>query len=110
MVVNFNWTLEAYESQGYLWLRWNTSAPFSVQQGQIRVYQGSSFPSDPTGETKVWCGDNQNNLNWNTGLPWGTGWNCAWIAKAPNGSYVYVVKITTNKNMGPDVVRVKETS
>lgn len=105
---SFTWNLEAYQSQGYLWLKWNTNAPFRAQQGQIHVYKGS-FPSDPTKETRVWSWDNENNRNWNTGLPWGTGWNCAYIAEAsPNGPYVYFIKLTTNATMGPDVARVME--
>lgn len=99
----FSWNLEAYESQGNLWLKWSTNAPFRAQQGQIHVYKGG-FPSDPTKDTAAWAWDDKG--NWNTGLVWGTGWNCAYIAEAaPNGPYVYFIQLTTTNEMGPDVLK-----
>ena len=101
----FSWNLEAYESQGYLWLRWNSNAPFRAQQGQIQVYK-AGFPSNPTSNNAAWSWDNENNADWNTRLPWGTGWNCAYIAEAsPNGPYVYFIQLTTTGAMGPDVLK-----
>ncbi|OEJ98734.1 hypothetical protein A8C32_05930 [Flavivirga aquatica] len=102
---SFTWTLKAYEDQGNLFLKWHTDAPFRAQQGQIHVYKGNSFPSDPKKDTKAWTWDDKNNP-WNTKLPWGTGWHCAWIAEKPsNGPYTYVVKIVTDKSMGPNVLK-----
>lgn len=105
---SFNWNLEAYESHGNLWLRWNTNAPFRAQQGQIHVYK-AGFPSDPTKDTAAWSWDNENNRNWDSGQKWGTGWNCAYIAEAsPNGPYTYFIKLTTTSAMGPNVSKVQE--
>lgn len=101
---SFEWNLEAYQNQGNLWLRWSTNSPFRAQQGQIHVYSGQSFPSNPQDDTKKWSWDNENNQNWNTGLPWGTGWHCSYIAEAsPNGPYVYFIQLVTDSSMGPDV-------
>lgn len=102
----YTWTLEAFEQQGKLWLKWSTTAPFRAQQGQIHVYKGSSFPSDPTKDTEKWSWDNENKPSWNTGLNWGTDWHCAYIAEAsPNGPYVYMIKLITTGTMGPDVAK-----
>lgn len=100
------WDLEAYEQQGRLWLKWSTNAPFRAQQGQIHVYKGTGYPSDPTKDTEKWSWDNENTGGWNTGLAWGTGWKCAYIAEAsPNGPYVYMIRLTTSSDMGPDVAK-----
>lgn len=105
----FEWNLEAYQKQGNLWLKWSTSAPFRAQQGRVYVYKGNNFPSNPTDDSKAWSWDNEHKPEWNTGLPWGTGWNCAYIAEAPaNGPYVYFMKLTTTSEMGPNVARVHE--
>jgi hypothetical protein len=102
----YMWDLEAFEQQGRLWLKWSTNAPFRAQQGQIHVYKASSFPSDPTKDTEKWSWDNENKPSWDTGLPWGTNWYCAYIAEAsPNGPYVYMIKLVTNNTMGPDVAK-----
>lgn len=100
---NFNFELKAYENQGNLWLKWDTTAPFRAQQGQIHVYKGSSFPSNPQEDLKTWNWDDQKSP-WDTGLQWGTGWHCAWVAQKPsNGPYTYVVKVITDKSMGKDI-------
>jgi len=92
------WTLTAYQQQGNLWLRWSTQAPFRAQQGQISLYKGTSFPSNPQDDRKKWSWDNENGggTGWNTGETWGSGWYAAWIAQAsPNGPYKYVVQVVT---------------
>ncbi|MEP0266873.1 hypothetical protein [Dokdonia sp.] len=106
MTNQYEWTLEAYENQGNLWLKWTTDAPFRAQQGQLHVYSGNDFPSNPQDETKAWKWDTDKNNPWDTGQRWGTGWHCAWIAEKPsNGPYTYVVKIITDSAMGPDVAK-----
>ena len=93
---SYTWTLTAYQNQGKLWLRWHTDAPFRAQQGQISVYNGNFFPSKPQDDRKVWSWDNEHTGGWDTGLPWGSGWYCAWIAEAsPNGPYKYAVQLVT---------------
>ncbi|MBF03804.1 MAG: hypothetical protein CMP76_10960 [Flavobacterium sp.] len=110
MTAQFEWKLEAYQKQGNLWLRWSTNAPFRAQQGRIYVYKGG-FPANPTDNDKKWTWDTDHNHDWDTGLVWGTGWNCAYIAEAPkNGPYVYFMKLTTDAKMGPDVAKVVEAS
>lgn len=101
--VTFKWTLEPYQQRGNLWLRWNTNAPFRAQQDQIHVFE-NDFPVHPTGPSKwVWADKGI----WDTGLPWGIGWNCAYIAQAPpNDSYVYVIKVTTDVTMGANVKKM----
>ena len=104
----FEWTLNAYEKQGNLWLEWSTNSPFRAQQGQIHVYN-SGFPSNPQDDTKAWSWDNVNQnqtIHWDSGLRWGTGWNCAYIAEASeNGPYKYFIQLTTDASMGPDVAK-----
>ena len=95
---SFQWTLTAYEEQGNLWLKWSTTAPFGAQQGQISVYNSSSFPSDPQKDRKAWSWDNEHGggSGWDTGLRYGSDWHCAWIAeKSPNGPYAYALKLVT---------------
>ena len=100
----FTWELEAYQHQGNLCLKWKTNSPFRAQQGQIRVYKGDTFPANPEHDTEKWSWDNENKQNWNTGLRWGTGWHCAYIAQSsPNGPYVRFISLVTSKEMGPDV-------
>jgi hypothetical protein len=107
---NFTWQLEAYEKQGNLFLKWSTNAPFRAQQGRVYVYK-SGFPSKPTDNAKAWSWDNEHKPEWDTKLPWGTGWNCAYVAEEPsNGPYVYFIKLTTTKEMGSNVARVADTS
>jgi hypothetical protein len=102
------WTLDAFEKQGNLWLRWSTNAPFRAQKGRVYVYKGA-FPANPTDNDKTWSWDNENKPEWDTKLPWGTGWNCAYIAEKPaDGPYVYFIKLTTTSEMGPNVARVAE--
>lgn len=106
MTNQYEWTLEAYENQGKLWLRWSTNAPFRAQQGQIHVYSGNTFPSDPQDDPEKWLWDTDSKNPWNTGLTWGTGWHCAWIAEEPsNGPYTYVTRLITDSSMGPDIAR-----
>jgi hypothetical protein len=103
---SFTWQLTAYELHGNLWLKWNTTAPFGAQQGQIEVYSGTSFPSSPQTNAVAGQWDNIDGSGWDTGQSWGTGWCCAWIAEAsPNGPYVYVTQLITDGTMGPDVAR-----
>jgi hypothetical protein len=94
---NYTWTLEAQQQQGYLWLSWRTNAPFRAQQGQISIYADQAFPSNPQANRKEWRWDGEAQP-WNTGLPWGTGWYCAWIAQiSPNGPYTYVARLCTHE-------------
>jgi hypothetical protein len=93
---SYTWYLNAYQLHGNLWLSWSTTAPFRAQQGQIMVYTGEFFPANPQDNVKVWQWDNLNSGGWDTGLPWGAGWYCAWNAqKSPNGPYAYIVKLVT---------------
>jgi len=93
---SFSWELTAYQKQGHLFLSWSTTAPFRAQQGQISVYNNSNWPSNPQDDRKAWSWDNENNHDWDTGLPWGSDWYCAWIAeKSPNGPYTYVTQLIT---------------
>ena len=103
----YQWTIAAYEERGNLWLKWETNSPFRAQQGQLHVYNNSSFPNNPQDDTKAWFWDTNSPTNtWDTGLPWGTGWYCAWIAEKPaNGPYTYVVQTITDGSMGPNVAR-----
>jgi hypothetical protein len=99
---SYSWTLNAFQSQGNLWLGWSTTAPFRAQQGQLHVYSSTDFPSDPTSNTKAWNWDDQTSP-WNTGLPWGSNWCCAWIAqKGSSGPYTYVVQLITTGLSHPD--------
>src|SRR2546429_525173 len=92
----YNWTLTAYQERGNLYLQWSTTAPFRAQQGQISVYKGSSWPSNPQDDREAWTWDDFKNTPWNTGLRWGSDWYCAYIAEAsPNGPYVYNVRLIT---------------
>jgi hypothetical protein len=92
----YTWTLTAFQQHGNLWLKWSTDAPFRAQQGQISVYKGTGWPSNPQDNRKTWTWDNYDNSPWDTTLPWGSDWYCAWIAQAsPNESYVYVVQLVT---------------
>jgi hypothetical protein len=96
------WTLTAMQKHGHLWLKWSTDAPFRAQQGQIHVYNGTSWPSNPKDDTKAWSWDNEHKPEWDTGLPWGSDWYCAWIAEAsPNGPYVYVTRLVTTGKSNP---------
>ncbi len=93
---SYTWYLNAYQLHGNLWLSWSTNAPFRAQQGQIMVYTGEFFPANPQDNVKTWQWDNLNSSGWDTGLPWGAGWYCAWNAqKSPNGPYAYVVRLVT---------------
>jgi hypothetical protein len=96
--MSYTWTLTAYQEQGYLWLKWETSSPFRAQKGQIAVYKDKTFPSDPQHDRKEWSWDNEHGAGsgWNTGLPYGSDWHCAWIAqRSPDGPYTYAVKLIT---------------
>lgn len=98
----FGWTLTAFQQHGTLWLQWNTSAPFRAQQGQILVYNTTSFPSNPQDNVKTWAWDD-NSQPWNTGLPWGSNWCCSRIAQASaNGPYVYFLQLTTTGISNPE--------
>ena len=99
---SYTWTLTAYQLHGTMWLTWSTTAPFRAQQGQISVYKGETFPSNPQDDRKEWKWDDFTNDPWDTNLPWGTDWCCAWIAeKPPNEDYVYVVKLRTTGASDP---------
>lgn len=102
----YEWSLEAYENHGNLWLKWSTNSPFRDQQGQIYVYKGDSFPENPANtDLAKWNWDTNGN-NWDTGLSWGTGWHCARGAQAPvNGPYVSFCRVVTNSSMGPNVAK-----
>jgi hypothetical protein len=93
----YQWTLTAYEDQGSLWLSWQTNAPFRAAQGQIAVYSGQSFPSNPQNDVKVKVWDTATPNPWDTKQTWGKNWHCAWIAEtgALGGPYVYVVRLVT---------------
>jgi hypothetical protein len=102
----FTWHVEAYEKKGNLWLKWGTNSPFRAQQGQIRVYKGDTFPENPEHDTEEWAWDNDKKQDWDTGLRWGIGWHCAYIAQSsPNGPYVRFISFVTSKSMGPDVAK-----
>ncbi len=102
-VSTYSWTLNAFQQHGTLWLQWGTGAPFRAQQGQITVYNGTFFPSNPQSDVKSWNWDNYTNSPWNTGLPWGSDWYCAYIAQAsPNGPYVYNVQLITTGKSAPE--------
>lgn len=108
----YTWLLTAFQQQGQLWLGWSTDSPFRAQQGQISVYESPSlfspspplfppdpthprFPADPLRYRRAWKSDTDPNP-WNTGLPYRSGWNCAWIAqKGLSGPYVYAVNLVT---------------
>lgn len=103
----YTWTLTAYQQQGHLWLKWSTNAPFRAQQGRITVYSGTNFPGDPTTNVKEWSWDNEHGggSGWDTGLPWGSNWYCAWIAeRSPNGPYTYVTTLVTTGASDPSAV------
>lgn len=104
---SYSWTLEPYQNHGKLWLKWSTDAPFRAQQGQLRVYSGDHFPTDPTHDMQAWTWDTSSETNiWNTRQNWGTGWYCAWIAEKPiNGPYTYVIQAITDSDMGPDIAK-----
>lgn len=99
---SYEWTLTAKQQHGNLWLEWSTTAPFRAQQGQIVVYQGTTWPSNPTDDVKAWTWDDTK--FWDTGLPWGTDWPCAYIAQVPpNGPrYAYNVKLITTGASDPE--------
>lgn len=99
----YTWTLTAFQRQGDLWLQWSTDAPFRAQQGQIAVYQGTTWPPNPQDDTKATTWDDSNNSPWNTGLRWGSDWYCAYIAQSPpNGSYVYNIQLITTGGSDPE--------
>jgi hypothetical protein len=103
----FTWTLEAYEQHGNLCLKWKTTAPFRAQQDQIHVYH-DGFPPDPAVPGAFWIWADKDCCD--TGLPWGTGWNCAYIAQAaPNGPYIYFIRLTTDATMGSDVKKINSS-
>jgi hypothetical protein len=92
----YTWYLNAYQLHGNLWISWSTTAPFRAQQGQIMVYNGQSFPPNPQDNVKKWTWDSDGGSVWDTGLPWGSDWYCAYNAqKSPNGPYAYIVKLIT---------------
>ncbi|HEX5727604.1 MAG TPA: hypothetical protein VFX98_19180 [Longimicrobiaceae bacterium] len=101
---SFTWNLTAFQRQGNLWLQWSTDAPFRAQQGQIHIYSGTSFPSNPQDDTKAWTWDNYNNSPWDSGQRWGSDWYCAYIAeKSPNGPYAYVIQLVTQGASKPEL-------
>ena len=102
----YKWNLIAFERHGKLWLEWSTNAPFRAQQGQISVYSGTSFPSNPQDGRQAWNWDNYSNSPWNTELSWGADWFCSYIAQgSPNGPYEYNIKLVTKGKSNPEVRR-----
>jgi hypothetical protein len=100
---SYEWTLTARQQQGALWLEWSTDAPFRAQQGQIVVYQGTTWPQNAQDDVKASTWDDSNNSPWKTGLPWGSDWYCAYIAQSPpNGPYVYNVRLFTTGGSDPE--------
>ncbi len=103
---SYNWTLEAFEKQGNLFLKWSQDAPFRAQQGKIYVFSGDSFSGPIAAWQWDFRGDSQSFSPWDSGLRWGTGWYCAYVAEAPsNGSYTPLVEIITDSTMGPDIAK-----
>ena len=99
----FTWDLTASQQQGTLRLKWGTDAPFRAQQGPISVYAGTGFPDNPQDNRKAWTWDDSGNTPWNTGLPWGSDWYCAYIAQEPpNGPYTYIVRLVTTGGSDPE--------
>jgi hypothetical protein len=99
----FSWTIVAKEKRGKLVLHCDTDAPFRAQRGQICVYKGSEWPSNPEEDREAWGWDNEKTPLWETGLPWGQDWYCAWTAQAsPDGPYVYIVQLVTTGDFDPD--------
>lgn len=102
---SYSWTLTAFQQHGQLNLQWSSSAPFRAEQGQIYVYSGTTFPSNPQSDKKASISDTENSKPWNTGLTWGSDWCCAWIAQTPSGTpypFAYVVQLVTEGASKPD--------
>lgn len=98
----FTWQLEAFEEKGKLHLQWSTNAPFRAQQGQISVYKGSSWPSNPQHDRVAWSWDDYDKSPWDTKLTWGSDWYCAYIAEASeNGPYKYLIQLVTTGGSDP---------
>ena len=96
VAANYTWYLNACQLHGNLWLSWRTTAPFRAQQGQIMVYSGQFFPTNPQDNVRSWQWDNVNSSGWDTGLPWGSDWYYAWTAqRSPNGPSTYAVQLIT---------------
>jgi len=97
--VNFTFKLEAFERRGNLWLKWSSDTPWRAQQGQIHVYNGNQFPNNPQDDTREWRWDDIEGREWDTGLNFGDGWHCAWIAEkwnpAPDPLYRYLAQTIT---------------
>jgi hypothetical protein len=102
----FEWSLQAFERQGRLWLKWYSNSPFRDQEGQLFVYNGQGFPSAPANrDLAAWRWDSPDG-EWDTGLIWGTGWHCARGAQSPyNSQYVSFCRVITDATMGPDVAK-----
>lgn len=100
----FSWTLTAYEQDGRLFLQWNTTAPFMLTGGQISVYSGEVFPTDPEEDRVFWEWDDASFSPLDTKLPWkSSGWYCAHIAKASDeGAYVYVMQLIATNGANPE--------
>lgn len=92
---SFTWHLNAREERGNLILDWGTNAPFRAQQGQVMVYAGDSFPPNPEDDVKTWTWDDPDKRPWDTGLPWGRDWYCAYTAEDANGKRVYFIQLIT---------------
>ena len=99
----YTWSLTAFQRQGNLWIDFSSTAQFRAQQGQISVYNGTGFPSNPQDNRRIWSWDNPGVSPWDTGLSWGSDWYCAWIAQSPpNEGYVYVVQLITAGASNPE--------
>lgn len=98
----FTWEMSALESHGNLYLEWRSDAPFDPEKGQITVYKNQEFPHDPRDEVKASISDTSHKDPWDTGLPWGSDWYCAHIAKGPSGDFVYINQLITTGGSKPD--------
>ena len=99
--VTFEYTLKAYEKEGYLTIDFSKSGNAEFDLGShdhpslIRVYKrGEGFPVDP-GQ-----GDNAYSAlepikTYNTNRNWGTGIKIAWIVMGVDGKWHYLVQLTT---------------
>lgn len=91
---NISFSMEAYEYQGMLYIKTQSSKVPLKLYAQIYL---NGFPSNPnTGFTKDHQIESTNDV-WNTGLDWGVGYGCALIIDTYDSqyNYEYVCKYTT---------------
>jgi len=91
----YTWGLRASQHHGNLYLEWSSNAPFRPEDGLITVYKNAEFPADPRDEVKKSISDTSTQEPWDTGLPWGSDWYCAYIAKNLKGDYAYNIQLIT---------------